>query len=264
MALSNIPWTHYVFNPWYGCSVVSEGCKHCYACAQACRFPSLGKWGPNGERRIKAESGWQEPLAWNRRAKKEGVRYRVFCASNADVFEGYYEMPAADREAVALARLRLWHLVQSTPHLDWLFLTKRPQYVREMVPGPWRSQFPDNVWMGVTMENTRRRDERMPYLKDINAAVHFISAEPLLGQMFLHHELSDYWRRSAKPWVIVGGESGNGSSDYREMDIEAARNLIHDCRELEIPVWVKQDSGPKSDQQGRFTDAEFALKQLPR
>jgi hypothetical protein len=105
----------------------------------------------------------------------------VFCASNADVFEGDDTMPAAARPVVAAARERLWGVVEATPHLDWLLLTKRPQHVPDMIPPAWLARgFPPNVWVGASVETRRRAAERLPLLAKIPARVRFASCEPLL------------------------------------------------------------------------------------
>ena len=86
---SKIQWTHHTFNPWRGCTKVSEGCKHCYAETMSKRnLKVLGQWGPNGTRVVASESMWREPMKWDAAAKAAGERHRVFCASLADVFEG--------------------------------------------------------------------------------------------------------------------------------------------------------------------------------
>ena len=123
MALTNIAWTDYSFNPWWGCEKVSPGCKHCYAdtfsrrVGHGARLPML--WGPGSERRMFGEKHWADPLKWNSDAKRDGVRRRVFCASMADVFE--------DRPELEKPRKQLRILIARTPHLDWLLLTKRPE-----------------------------------------------------------------------------------------------------------------------------------------
>lgn len=106
---SKIQWTHHTFNPWRGCTKVSEGCKHCYAETMSKRnLKVLGQWGPNGTRVVASESMWREPMKWDAAAKAAGERHRVFCASLADVFEGRDTMPESSWEAVEAARVRLW------------------------------------------------------------------------------------------------------------------------------------------------------------
>lgn len=122
---SKIEWTHHTFNPWWGCTKVSAGCKHCYAETWAKR---LGKdfWGVKAARRELSPAYWRQPFAWNVAAAAAGVRARVFCASMADVFE--------DRRDLDERRARLWKVIDSTPNLDWLLLTKRPENVERLAP----------------------------------------------------------------------------------------------------------------------------------
>jgi protein gp37 len=123
-----------------------------------------------------------------------------------------------------------------------------------------------NVWMGVSAENQRWADIRVPSLLDTPAAVRFVSAEPLLGPIDLHwvagiNALEEDWAGSAAGgtgaphpllnWVIVGGESGPG---HRQMDIGWLESIVTQCRDAGVPVYVKQDSGPRAGQQGRIPD----------
>lgn len=104
-----------------------------------------------------------------------------------------------------------------------------------------------NVWLGVSVEDQRRADERIPHLLNVPAAVRFLSCEPLLGPVVLHLErINDLgrWDSTGRPlplsridWVIVGGESGPGA---RPFDVAWARSLVHQCREASVPVFVKQ------------------------
>lgn len=117
---SRIEWTTHTFNPWWGCVKVSPACKHCYAESWAKRVGS-NVWGIKAERRFFGDKHWSEPVKWNAAAAASGMRARVFCASMADVFE--------DRRDLDVHRIRLWKLIEATPRLDWLLLTKRPEIV---------------------------------------------------------------------------------------------------------------------------------------
>jgi len=188
---SRIEWTHHTFNPWWGCVKVSEACKHCYAETWAKR---LGQkvWGPQAPRRFFTESHWKEPLKWDREAAVEGARRRVFCASMADVFE--------DRPDLAEPRKSLWPLIESTSNLDWLLLTKRPENVG--VLAGWGKAWPENVWLGTTVENQETAQLRIPKIVAIPAKVRFLSCEPLISGLNLRKWLPNIH------WVIAGGESG--------------------------------------------------------
>ena len=170
---------------------VSPACKHCYAESWSKRVGQQ-VWGVGSDRRFFGEKHWSEPLRWNLDAKNSGKRARVFCASMADVFE--------DRRDLDVWRSRLWDLIAATPYLDWLLLTKRIETVMRLAP--WGERWPENVWLGTTVEDQRRAAERLPVLQEIRAIVRFISAEPLLDAVDLTP-----WLPSLD-WVITGGESG--------------------------------------------------------
>jgi protein gp37 len=144
----------------------------------------------------------------------------------ADVFENRASL---DRE-----RARLWKLIEQTPSLDWLLLTKRPQHVLSMIP--WVDDWPRNVWIGASIENQRLAELRLPYLLALPAAIRFLSCEPLLGPLNLR---SWFDRRSYYPidWVIAGGESGAHS---RPMHPDWALGLLRQCQRAKVPFHFKQ------------------------
>ncbi len=191
-ANSKIEWTTHTFNPWWGCTKVSEACKHCYAETWAKRV-GQDVWGPKQQRRTMSEAHWRQPLKWNREAAEQATRPRVFCASMADVFE--------DRDELIPHRERLFDLIEATPNLDWLLLTKRPQNVGRLAK--WGDDWPKHVWLGTTVELQSRAEELLPLLAQVPAKVRFISAEPLLGPLAI-----EPWLGSTINWVITGGESG--------------------------------------------------------
>lgn len=246
---SKIQWTHHTFNPWSGCSKVHAGCTHCYAEVNYSVKMRGVKWGPNGTR-VKT-ANWSEPLKWNRAAEKAGERHRVFCASLADVFEdwqgpildhhgnqlwhngnGRYE--AAEHSyyaAVTMDDLRrdLFALIDATPNLDWLLLTKRPEnIVRMWQPISreiWGKRYQDtnafdpewqptkeqrsglyrpNVWLGTSISDQPTADKFAPELlacRDLSPVL-FLSAEPLLGPV----NAFDYLRgNSYQQWANGGG-----------------------------------------------------------
>jgi protein gp37 len=196
---SAIEWTHHTFNPWWGCTKVSPGCKNCYAETWARRV-GRALWGPRAPRRELSEAYWRQPLDWNAEALRQRRRKRVFCASMADVFE--------DRRDLDRLRARLWGVIAETPQLDWLLLTKRPDKVAELTP--WGDNWPGNVWLGATAENQRWLDRRMLELSRSPAKVLFLSCEPLLGPLDFSRWIDEARRgeRRLVDWVIAGGESG--------------------------------------------------------
>lgn len=259
MAETKIEWTAqylpdgtvipgYTFNPWIGCTRISQGCLHCYA--ETLMDTRYGKveWGPQGERLRTSDTYWKQPLKWNRQAGEEGRRARVFCASLSDVFEYF--------PGLTVIRTDLWRLIEATPNLDWLLLTKRPEHIMGMAPKAWEDNWPAHVWIGTSVEDQKTADKRIPELLKVPAAVRFLSCEPLLGPIDLRHiqyertvEIDSLTgdfgvirplqgRSDAKiHWVIVGGESGPNA---RPMNQAWARFLCDQCRTTGTAFFFKQ------------------------
>ena len=231
---SGISWTDHTFNPWWGCEKVSPACDSCYAETFANR---VGKrvWGKDAPRRFFGNKHWAEPLKWNDDAAAAEKPALVFCASMADVFE--------DRPDLVGARQSLWDLIDITPWLRWMLLTKRPENILKMQPASWKLNPRPNVWHGTTAENQRRADERIPILRRVPSEVHWISAEPLLGPIdFSMHKTS-------VDWIIVGGESGGKA---RRMDQRDAFEIKRQCQSYGIRFHFKQT--------GRVMARELGLK----
>lgn len=231
-----IAWTDATFNPWWGCQRVSPGCEHCYAESFSKRV-GLSVWGPTTDRRFFGEKHWREPLKWDRQARDSGQRRRVFCASMADVFE--------DRRDLDEWRSKLWSLIASTPGLDWLLLTKRPENLADMVPwnsaGSPRLAAWHNVWLGVTAENQDYANDRIPILLETPAAVHFVSYEPALGPVDFMRWMPSLGSaaagRDSIDWLICGGESGPGA---RPFEVAWARDVLDQCRRNGVACFIKQ------------------------
>lgn len=230
---TKIEWAHHTFNPWEGCTKVGPGCDNCYAETRNKRFKG-NNWGPGAPRRRTSPANWKKPLKWNAEAWARGIRYRVFCASLADVFDN--EVPPSWRQD-------LFNLIGQTPHLDWLLLTKRIGNVPDLVHG---SYMPSNVWLGITVVNQKEADRDIPKLLKIPAKVRFLSVEPLLGEIDLYR---GGWSLLKPPlrnggiskdrihWVIVGGESGTNA---RPMQAEWVRSLRDQCVSAGVPFLFKQ------------------------
>src|SRR6202142_157626 len=245
---SSIEWTDHTFNPWWGCAKVSPGCANCYAEAWARRVGDA-IWGKDADRRTFGQKHWEEPIKWNAAAASEKNRKRVFCASMSDVFEARIELNSQ--------RKRLWLLIESTPWLDWLLLTKRPQNIRHMVP--WANNWPENVWIGTSVEDQQRAIERLPHLLQHPAKRRFLSCEPLVDAV----DLSPWITKRPKPlhqidWVIAGGESG---AKARPMFPGWARQLRDQCNTAEIPFHFKQ-WGHWSPVQAKKVTLSSAVKQF--
>lgn len=265
---SGIQWTHHTFNPWVGCQRVSPGCENCYAEAYDKRVggavdPFDGvkrlRWGPRAPRVRTSEANWRKPLKWNREAGEAGERHRVFCASLADVFE--------DRSELREWRTELFALIHATPNLDWLLLTKRPENIDRLWPkafiGPGAKSWP-NIWLGTTVEDQTRANERIPELVKVPAAVRFLSMEPLLEPVDLSYWLEEdkngfiHRTGNAIQWAIIGGESG---SKARPFSLDWARNIVRQCRDGDVAPFVKQmGSSPVEVQLRGHVTTEFFVK----
>jgi protein gp37 len=220
-ASSKIGWTDATFNGWWGCEKVSPGCTNCYAEAFAKRT-GHDVWGKGGARRVFGDKHWDELLKWNLQAQDEQRQRLVFCSSMADVFEDH---PIAEE-----LRPRLWSYVARTPWLIYQLLTKRPENVERMTP--WGAEWPNNVWLGVTVEDQERR-VRLDRLRFIEGPViKFASCEPLL------EDLGDV-DFTGIDWAIFGGESGGGKR-VRHLALEWIRNGVARARAAGAAPFVKQ------------------------
>ncbi len=273
---TKIEWAHNTFNPWTGCTKVSPGCSNCYAEGWAKRS-GVVKWGKGEPRRRTSPANWRDPIKWSARAEKAGIRERVFSASLADVF---------DPEAPQEWRDDLFALIRKTPWLDWLLLSKRiglleHDQIMATLPKDWGTGYP-NVWLGATVENQAMADLRVAALLKIPAVIHFLSMEPLLGEVCLRSLPANLEYKSGKwaevdyfdaltggcgihdmayedgylagafqkiDWVIVGGESGPGA---RPMHPDWARSLRDQCAAAGVPFlfkqhgeWVTEDQSPE-------------------
>ena len=222
---STIEWTEATWNPVTGCSKVSPGCAHCYAETFAERFRGVEghpyeqgfdlRFWPN---RIELPLQWRRPRV-------------VFVNSMSDLFHEAIPLDYVRRVFDVMARAE-WHTFQ--------VLTKRHDRLAELAPElPW----PPNVWMGVTIEN-RKFVHRADRLREVDAAVRFISAEPLLGRL----EGLDL---SGIDWLIAGGESGYR---HRRIDPEWARELRDRCIEEDVAFFFKQWGGHRPKSGGRLLD----------
>lgn len=223
---SKIEWTDHTFNPWIGCTKVSPGCVNCYAESMARRY-GWAEWGLQGTRKRTSEANWKKPLAWNRAAEKTGKRTFVFCASLSDVFE---RRPGIMGENLIKWRADLWELIEATPALTWLLLTKRPEYIQNMLPV---YDVPKNIALGTTVEIQLAR-RRIAWLTDVPAAFYFISMEPMLEPIHLDNHIRFV------DWVIVGGESG---PNCRPFNLDWARSVRDECRAAGVPFFMKQIGG---------------------
>lgn len=281
---TSIEWTDTTWNPTRGCSRVSPGCTNCYAERQARRFA-----GKNGayEGLIHSTGSWNGGITLVEGALDEPYRWRkprrVFVDSMSDLFHERVPFEFIDK---------VFETMINTPH-TYQVLTKRPARMREYMMDARRprrvreGELPANIWLGVSVEDQERADERIPILLSTPAAVRFLSCEPLLGEINLRLETNaPLWAgdgpgakcrasdRLGLHWVIIGGESGNKA---RPTIIGDIRILKEQCEAANVPVFVKQlGTHPMnwlgvrfdiSDRKGKIMDewpADLRIRQFPR
>ncbi|MBN2023203.1 MAG: phage Gp37/Gp68 family protein [Pirellulales bacterium] len=225
MATTKIEWTESTWNPVTGCSKISAGCAHCYAERMALRLRAMGQANyRNGFRVTCHEHVLEHPLRWR-------MPRMVFVNSMSDLF--HRDVPEAFIAAIFdVMRRAHWHRFQA--------LTKRENRLAGLAA---RLEWPDNVWMGVTVENKAAR-RRIDALRGVPAAVRFLSAEPLLESLG-RLDLTDIH------WVIVGGESGPGARPMKE---EWVREIQSQCAAGGVPFFFKQWGGVNKKKAGRLLD----------
>ena len=222
---SAIEWTDATWNPVTGCTKISPGCKHCYAERLAARLLAMGNPRyKNGFKVTLHPDQLELPLRW-RKPK------RIFVNSMSDLFHD--DVPEDFIKRVLLTAANSpWHSYQ--------ILTKRAQRLAKLAP---RLAWPENVWQGVSIENEEYA-WRADHLRQVPAAVRFLSIEPLLGPI-------NKLRLDGIDWVIVGGESGPRA---RAMHPDWVRSLRDQCRKHDVPFFFKQWGGRFPKAGGRELD----------
>lgn len=231
---SRIEWTQVTWNPTTGCDRVSAGCDNCYALTLAARLKSMGqaKYQVDGDPRtsgpgfgltlhpstIDAPRHWRTPRT-------------VFVNSMSDLFHA----------RVSLSFVRdVFVTIRETPQHTYQVLTKRARRLRRLAD---QLDWPPNLWMGVSVENSDVLD-RIDDLREVSAAVRFLSCEPLIGPL-------DGINLDGIHWVIVGGESG---PDHRSIDPRWVRNLRDTCLDNDVAFFLKQWGGRTPKSGGRLLD----------
>lgn len=225
MAVSSIEWTESTWNPLTGCNKVSPGCKHCYAERMAKRLQAMGlEKYRNGFRLTLHPEVLEAPLSWTK-------PQMIFVNSMSDLF--HEDVPLDFIHSIFDVMHRAhWHTFQ--------ILTKRAERLVELDP---RLQWPENVWMGVSVERSDYA-YRAVLLSQTHARVRFLSCEPLLGAI---PELP----LAGIHWVIVGGESGPGA---RPMSREWVTGIRDQCQRVGVPFFFKQWGGTRKKKNGRLLD----------
>ena len=267
---TGIAWTDATFNPVWGCTKVSEGCRNCYAAdvARAAGYGGPGYarhgkpflWGQTGEtaegkgwkviqgRRVFGPDYWNQLIKWNTRAEKAGMIVAVFVASMADMFEDH---PTTRRELE-----KFWVYAKQCKHLHFQMLTKRPENIAENLPKDWwdYTNGYENVWLGTTVENQAAAYRFDDILAEIPTASRWASYEPAIGPVELK-------RMDKLDWIIVGGESG---SNRRPFDHQWARDIHAACKEHGVPFFYKQDSAYRSSSNPYLDGKVYKEFPIPR
>ena len=221
-ANSHIEWTEATWNPVTGCTKVSAGCKNCYAERLAQRLQAMGNLRyRNGFDLTLHDDVVDLPKSWR-------IPRMIFVNSMSDLFH----------EKVRLEFIqRVFDTMAECEHHTFQILTKRSNRLRELAS---KLQWPRNVWMGVSVEDSRVLS-RIDDLREVPAAVRFLSCEPLIGSL-ARIDLTGIH------WVIVGGESGPFA---RPMKIEWVREIFRACRKHDVPFFFKQWGGVRKHVTGR-------------
>ncbi len=231
---SAIEWTEATWNPTTGCDRVSLGCDNCYALTLAKRLKAMGasKYQNDGDPRTSGPGfgvtvhpaaldvpyGWRQPRL-------------VFVNSMSDLFHA--------RVPLDFVR-QIFGVIADTPQHTYQVLTKRSARLRKVAH---LLDWPQNLWVGVSVE-TGDQFDRIDNLREVPAAVRFLSCEPLLGPL-------DGIKLDRIDWVIAGGESGPG---HRLMDPAWVRGLRDACQEARVPFFMKQWGGRTPKAGGRVLD----------
>ncbi len=215
--MTTIEWTEVTWNPVTGCTKISQGCKHCYAERLSSRF-----WGDRPFTDVRThDDRLDQPRRWKRPRT-------VFVNSMSDLFH----------ERVSASFIgRVFDVMRDCPQHTFQVLTKRADRLADLAP---RLAWPENVWMGVSVEDSRVI-ERIDRLRVVPAAVRFLSLEPLIGPV-------EGLNLHGIDWVIVGGESGPGARPMRAEWVEA---IFQQCRSDGVAFFFKQWGGVRKSQTGR-------------
>jgi len=220
---SSIEWTESTWNPITGCTKISEGCINCYAERIAKRLAGRYGYPINNPFRVTPHPDrLLQPFKWR-------GSHMIFVCSMGDLFHD--DVPES-------FILEILTIIKKCPHHIFQILTKREKRLLEI--SNKIGQWPDNVWIGVTVES-KKYENRIDYLRSVNASVKFLSLEPLLNHLGVIN-------LKGINWVIVGGESGPRA---RPMQLEWAINIRDQCLSKNIPYFFKQWGGFNKKASGR-------------
>jgi protein gp37 len=234
MAETSIEWTDATWNPVAGCTILTAGCTNCYAMRMAARLEAMGVEKYAGlTRKSGGRAKWTGKIHLDRKSLSIPATWskprRVFVNSMSDLFHG-------DVSAYFIADV--WQVMEETPRHTYQILTKRPDRMMEIVPG--LKKLP-NVWLGTSVEDDRVL-YRIDNLRQVPAAIRFISFEPLIGSVAGAGLKNIHW-------AIVGGESGPKA---RYMDPAWVDEIERMCRASGTAFFFKQWGGKNKKATGRL------------
>jgi protein gp37 len=255
--MTKIEWTNKTWNPIIGCSKISEGCKNCYAERMAKILAGIKHTGYYGNalrmHPFDLECGqWDGTTHFVNSALEKPFHWKkpqmIFVCSMGDLFH----------ESVPFEWiLKVWDVMCENPRHTFQILTKRPERMLEFykwlgqkckddgldsVPSESNNLLnyidtPNNIWIGVTVENQKMADKRIPILLNVPVKVRFVSCEPLLGKVSKF--IMDIEANNLIDWVITGPETGPGK---RPMKKEWIESLYNQCKAANIPFFDKKDT----------------------
>lgn len=243
---SRIEWTEATWNPVGGCTIISPGCTNCYAMRLASRLEKMGQAKYAGTTRVSGgRAKWNGKIVLDRKALQLPKTWKtgktIFVNSMSDLFH----------DDVPFEFIReVFSTMASTPQHTYQVLTKRAERVEALSS---ELVWPSNVWLGVSVEN-EDFEWRIDCLRRTDAAVRFLSLEPLLGPL-------DNLNLTDIDWAIAGGESGPGA---RPMNAEWVRSIRDQCNTANVAFHFKQWGGVNKKKAGRVLDGrtwdEFPMR----
>jgi len=231
------------WNPIVGCDKVSEGCENCYAENMARRLSGMGKTQYIAV--INSKGKWNGSTCFVTDAVDKPTKWKkprlIFVCSMGDLFHKSVSFNHVDR---------IMEIIKSTPQHTYIVLTKRPDIMFRYFAS--HANPPSNIFFGVSAENQKRLEERIPYLFYLKAAVKFVSIEPMIDEVDLDVIVIDskvevgdktyYTKKKAidlVDWVIVGGESGHKARPLLSRWVIKVKEL---CEKTKTPFFFKQGS----------------------
>jgi len=231
---THIEWTEMTWNPVTGCTKLSQGCKNCYAERMAKRLNAMGMHRyRNGFAVTLQEDLLELPLKWKRPRK-------IFVNSMSDLFH-----PDVPLEYIQ----RCFDVMRRCPQHTFQILTKRSERLRDVAD---QLIWAENIWMGVSVENADVI-ARIHDLRQVPAAVRFLSLEPLIGRL-------ENLPLEGIHWAIVGGESGPKA---RPMSAEWVEEIQRQCQQADVAFFFKQWGGTRKDLTGRELNGAI-YNEMPR